>query len=192
MARKQLIKGSNAKRLEDEIKKAPEDLKENTNIFTKLKKEYGKIEETDADELPEISPQIQKMIEKSEDDERKKQEQKKIRELKEKIQTAEKEKKKNLIDDVKKLEKSITNLINKEQTKHERKEETDQRITDEQKNVIKEKRQATPVLTLNSKEKKILIVSLRNYRNSLPIYLKSEQEKVRTIDSVINKLGGEL
>jgi hypothetical protein len=48
--------------------------------------------------------------------------------------------------------------------------------------------QATRALDLTAEEVEVLLKALRRYRNSIPIYLKSNQRELRVLDELLERL----
>ncbi len=135
MARKRLIKGPNAERVEKRIAQVPEDITE-TNIFKVLKE----IEERSKSSQPvETHTNIEIRPEK----------------------------------------RAVTGTTKHDTGKNKKSPP----------NPVKGKRlKAGASIKFTKSEKEIVIKSCKAYRNTLPIYLKSVQKEVKTIDGIIKKL----
>lgn len=148
MARKRLIKGPNAERVEKRIAQVPEDITE-TNIFKVLKE----IEERSKSSQPaETHTNIE-------------------------IQTEKKSKEPSGRNHKK-------TVIKTTKTKHPAEKNKKSSPKPAKGKVLK----SGASIKFTKSEKEIVIKSCKAYRNTLPIYLKSVQKEVRTIDTIIKKL----
>ena len=163
MARKKLIKGSNAERVEKRIANTPEDVNDKISVFSVLKEvEENKLKLYPADEktkLPEHEQLPEKVI-------KKKKASKKTKEFEKKTNKNNRKAKKDLPAE----EKTIF-------------AENDDK---EPGNSVKKSSKST--IRFNKNEKDIIVKSCKAYKNTLPIYLRYVQEEVKTIDEIIRKL----
>lgn len=163
MARKKLIKGSNAERVEKRIANTPEDVNDKISVFSVLKEvEENKLKLYPADEktkLPEPEQLPEKVI-------KKKKASKKTKEF---------EKKTN-----KNNRKAKKDLPAEEKTLFEENDDKELRSS------VKKSSKST--FRFNKNEKDIIVKSCKAYKNTLPIYLRYVQEEVKTIDEIIRKL----
>ncbi len=183
MARKKLIKGPNAERVEQRIAQVPEDITE-TSIFKVLKE----IEEKSKSENEEAIEEVIK------EKRTRKKRTKKKRATKKETTTSSPEseapKKRTTLQEAliggKPIEINSTD-DSLEPTEDLQEEKTDETATEEKKATTKKKRGDRKV-SFTKAEKEIIIKSCTNYKNTLPIYLKSVQREVKLIDNVIKKL----
>ncbi len=152
MARKRLIKGPNAERVEKRIAQVPEDITE-TNIFKVLKE----IEERSKASQPvETHTNIEMQPEK-----------------------------RGKEPSGRKPKRAVNGTT---KTKHEQNKKSSPKPvkgkTSKNTTVLK----SGASIKFTKSEKEIVIKSCKAYRNTLPIYLKSVQKEVKTIDGIIKKL----
>ncbi len=171
MARKKLIKGPNAERVEQRIAQVPKDITE-TSIFKVLKE----IEEKSKTQNQEILNEIVTEEEAEKVKEQPKKDVNEKRKISKKARTKKSKKKLSPLQEA---------LIGEVSPVHEEKPEGEEKTEEKGKS---KKRKAEKKISFTKAEKEIIVKSCINYKNSLPIYLKSVQREVKLIDNVIKKL----
>ncbi len=168
MGRKKLIKGPNAERVEQRIAQVPKDITE-TSIFKVLKEIEEKSKTQNEEALNETVIEEKIIDEKAEDTPPTKAQKKTRKKTK-----------------TKKLSPLQEALIGENSIAYEDTVKTTEEETTEKKKTKKKKTEKK--ISFTKAEKEIIVKSCINYKNSLPIYLKSVQREVKLIDNVIKKL----